>query len=282
MNVGIVGFGFVGSAIYEGLKDFHNVEVYDIDPNKFSTFSSIDDLVNNVESIFICVPTPMKSTGECDVSIVEGVASQINDIGKKLLIIIKSTIPPGSTANMSKKFKNLDIVFNPEFLTEKNALNDFKEQARIICGGDEISSRKVKEIYKKCEHFKDTKFLRVDSAVAEMIKYSSNCFLATKVIFFNEIKEMCDHLKIGLDDVVDCLTLDDRIAGTHCRVPGPDEKLGFGGTCFPKDINSLIYEFKRNGLNPSLLEAVWQKNLEVRPEKDWEYLIGRAVTKEKK
>ena len=91
---------------------------------------------------------------------------------------------------------------------------------------------------------------------------------------------MCDHLKIGLDDVVDCLTLDDRIAGTHCRVPGPDEKLGFGGTCFPKDINALVHLCKEMDIPIKVIESAIKTNLMVRPEKDWELLKGRAVVDE--
>ena len=124
----------------------------------------------------------------------------------------------------------------------------------------------------------DLSIIKTGSTTAEMVKYFANCFLATKVSFANEMKQFCDKKNIDYDKVVEYALYDNRIGQSHLGVPGPDGKLGFGGSCFPKDINALIHEMKKEDVNPSMLEATWKKNLLVRPEKDWEKLKGRAVS----
>jgi UDPglucose 6-dehydrogenase len=114
-----------------------------------------------------------------------------------------------------------------------------------------------------------------------MVKYVANTFLATKVSFANEINQICKRSQIDYDDVIKLATLDERLGESHWEVPGPDGHYGFGGSCFPKDVNGLASFASQIGIEPSMLLATWHKNLEVRPEKDWESLIGRAITKEK-
>jgi UDPglucose 6-dehydrogenase len=121
--------------------------------------------------------------------------------------------------------------------------------------------------------------VKTGSRTAESVKYFTNCFLATKVSFANEFKQICDHIEVDYDKVVEYALYDSRIGRTHFSSPGPDGKPGFGGSCFPKDLNALIHFAKQLEVKPTVLESVWQKNLEVRPEKDWEQLQGRAVTK---
>ena len=113
-----------------------------------------------------------------------------------------------------------------------------------------------------------------------MVKYFTNCFLATKVSFSNEIREICEKINVDYDKVVEYGLYDQRIGKTHFSSPGPDGKFGFGGSCFPKDINALISFAQSAGMNPTVLRSVWNKNLEVRPERDWEQLKGRAVSEE--
>ena len=272
--IGIIGQGFVGTAVREGLDNFYNIETYD--KFKDSTCSSLEELVECCDFIFLCLPTPMKKTGQCDLSIVKEAVFAIDSMNKEKILVIKSTVPPGTTESLNKECQNINVVFNPEFLTEANYLEDFKNQNRIIVGGKRPYSTKVSNLFKKA--FPKTPIVKTGSTTAEMVKYFTNCFLATKVSFANEIKQYCDKLQIDYDKVIEYVLYDDRIGKTHLSVPGPDGRLGFGGSCFPKDINALIHELENNQISAKVLKSAWNKNLEVRPEKDWEDLKGRAVS----
>ena len=167
---------------------------------------------------------------------------------------------------------------NPEFLREGQAIEDFMKPDRIVLGGiDERTHQKMTELYLS---FSGVDILKTNNKTAEMVKYFSNTFLAAKVSFANEMKMICDELNIDYDKVVEYSTYDERLGKSHWAVPGPDGKLGFGGSCFPKDINALITLSKDMRLYLHTLQSVWKTNLKVRPEKDWEELKGRAVTDE--
>ena len=280
-QIGIIGQGFVGSAVREGMKNHFDILAFDKDPNKYSNVESIFHVVESTDLTFLCVPTPMRKNGSCDLSIVRNALDEINDVSKALfaedyIVVIKSTIPPGTTEQLNREYTNLDIVFNPEFLTEANAVDDYKNQNRIIVGGDRPGSTKVKAVFAKA--FPKVPIIKTSSSIAEMIKYVTNTFLATKVSFANEMYQICQALNIDYDKVIEYARYDDRLGNSHWSVPGPDGDFGFSGSCFPKDIQSLIHQAKLLGLDPSVLEAAWNKNLKVRPGKDWETLKGRAVS----
>ena len=152
MKLGIIGQGFVGGAVYQGMKNFFDVVTFDINGN--CTESSLFNLIEKADMTFLCLPTPMRKNGECDLSIVENCLSQVDMIvqslnKKEFIVIIKSTIPPGTTERLNTLNKNIHIVFNPEFLTEANAVEDYKNQNRIIIGGDRPYSSKVKTVFEK-------------------------------------------------------------------------------------------------------------------------------------
>ena len=279
MIIGIVGQGFVGTAIREGLKDFYEVKTFDVNLSLCNS-SSLQEVVLSSDIIFQCLPTPMKNTGECDLRIVEGALSDIDTIcynnDVKKIVIIKSTVPPGTTQKLDESFANIDIIFSPEFLTEANSINDFKNQTRIILGGSRPATSIVKTMFRK--PFPQVPIVKTGSKTAEMVKYFINTFLATKVSFANEIKQICDKTDVDYDKVVEYSLYDSRIGRTHLSVPGPDGSLGFSKSCFPKDINALIYIAECLGVDPKVMKAAWEKNLEVRPERDWENLKGRAVS----
>jgi len=277
-SIGIIGQGFVGTAVREGLKDVFTVQTYD--KYKESTCNSVKQLCNSVDIIFVCLPTPMRRDGTCDLSIVKNTILEIDKHSSGHIAVIKSTVPPGTTSELNKKCENLQIVFNPEFLTEANYIDDFKNQTRIIIGGPRPASTIIKNLYKKA--FYTTPIIKTGSDTAEMIKYFLNCFLATKVSFSNEMKDICDSVNIDYDKVVEYALYDNRIGPTHFSTPGPDGKRGFGGSCFPKDINAMICFATMMGIDPVILASVWKKNLEVRPEKDWEKLLGRAISEGEK
>ena len=277
-KIGIIGQGYVGTAVREIMSNYYEIQTFDIDEKKSDT-GSISELVTNNDIIFVCVPTPMKKDGSCDTSIVEDVVEKINFVGKDdTLVVIKSTIPPGTTNKLNKKYNYLSVVFNPEFLTEANFIEDFKNQDRIIIGGPRPATSIMKMIYSKA--FPNAHIIKTGSMTAEMVKYTTNTFLATKVSFANEIKMVCDKLNIDYDKVVEYAVHDDRLGKSHWSVPGPDGKLGFGGSCFPKDLNALIHLAGELELCTEVLMGAWNTNLKVRPEQDWKELTGRAVTEE--
>ena len=275
IKIGIVGQGFVGTAVKEGLKDYFDIETFDI--VKDSSCDSLYELSNLSDVVFVCLPTPMESSGDCHLDIVENALLGLNTMKKCKTIVVKSTIPPGTTKKWNEKFKNLQIVFNPEFLTEANSINDFKNQTRIIIGGPKKASSKVRRIFTKA--FPKVKIIKTDSTYAEMVKYVTNSFLATKVSFANEMYQICEKLDIDYDKVVEYAVRDERIGTSHLNVPGPDGDFGFGGHCFPKDLNALVNLAEKQGLglDINVLKATLDTNNRVRTNRDWENQKGRAV-----
>ena len=288
MEIGIIGQGFVGTAIKEVFKDFHNIHAYDkfnkdksISTNS-KDINSLEDVVKKSDIIFICVPTPMKmSTKECDTSIVEEVVFEVDkiskDLNKKSIMILKSTVPPGTILSLNQQIENF-IAFSPEFLTEANAINDFKNQNRIILGIDYIEY--IDPIYEAFyKVFGDNvDYIVLSSKEAEMVKYTTNTFLATKVSFFNDIYSLCEKLNIDYDNVLKATLLDKRINESHTKVPGPDGDRGFGGHCFPKDLNALLAVADNLQITVPTLMGANITNEIVRTNKDWLEMKDRAVS----
>lgn len=261
-NIGIIGYGTVGSTIAKGLTKIskNKIFVYDIDKDKIKnvkddrTFicENIRDLTRISDIIFVCVPTPSKNNGSIDLSIVDRVLREISFIKEKKIIVIKSTIIPGTTKKYQKKYKNKIIVYNPEFITEKNAEQNFLNPDRIVIGADdEDVIKKLCEFYEKF----DCPIIKTDSTTAEMIKYASNSFLTTKVSFVNQIHLMCKKLGINSKDVMRGVVLDKRIHPSHTE-PG----RSWRGKCLPKDLQAIIKKGEEIGCDVSLLKAVWKIN----------------------
>jgi UDPglucose 6-dehydrogenase len=280
INLGIIGQGFVGTAIFEGLKNFYNIMTFDIDETKSN--STLDNIVNECEIIFQCLPTPMKKSGACDLSIVDGSLRNIDNLARQHgcspIVVIKSTVPPGTCDTFGNTYDTLNIVFSPEFLTEVNSIDDFKNQSRIILGGPRPYTTQVKTMFRKA--FPHIPIIKTGYKTAEMVKYFTNNFLATKVSFANEMYEVCKELGIDYDKVTEYALYDQRIGRSHLAVPGPDGDFGYGGHCFPKDLDAIIYLAEKNGLDLIMLKATKQKNNSVRNNRDWESMSGRAVSRE--
>ena len=282
MRIGIIGQGFVGTAVKEGLKQFYEIDTFDLDETKRDV-DYIEDIIDRNNIIFVCLPTPMKKDGSCDTSIVENTVMELDNLAltrqcSKRIVVVKSTIPPGTTEKLNEECEHVQVVFNPEFLTEANFIEDFKNQDRIIIGGPRPASTKVRQLFYKA--FPKAHIIKTHSTIAEMVKYMTNTFLATKVSFANEMKMLCDFFNVDYDKVVEYSTYDERLGKSHWSVPGPDGKLGFGGSCFPKDINALISIADKWEIPTNVLMAAWETNLDVRPEQDWKELKGRAVVEE--
>ena len=273
--IGIVGQGFVGNAVYQKFKSFFEVLTFDLIESKCN--SNFNDLLK-CEFIFICLPTPTNPDGSCDFSLVENTIIKLNSSASIKAFILKSTVPPGTTNQLNIKYGN-KIVFNPEFLTERNAVDDFEKQKRIILGGPRPLTTKIKYLFSKT--FPNAHIVKTDSTYAEMIKYLTNSFLATKVSFANEIYQLCDKYNIDYDKVIEYAIIDERLGKSHWSVPGPDGDFGFGGHCFPKDLNALIYLTEKYSTTNNILKSVIKTNDAIRTNRDWEQMFGRAVNKKK-
>ena len=281
-SVGIIGQGFVGGSVFSVLSDYDKIGTYDLDSSKSNT-QSIEQLIDQSDIIFVCLPTPMRETGECYIGIVEETLMYINDYaaGPKT-VITKSTVPPGTHSEWAKKFKNIEIVFNPEFLTEANAVQDFRTQRYIILGSDtQCKSERAKEAFLAAFPEDGISYFHCSFEEAEAIKYFRNTFLSVKLSFCNEYFNMCKSLGIDYKLVSTIAHMDERLGNSHYNVPGPDGDMGFGGHCFPKDIKALIHMCKSNDIDCDMLDAAWDINTKFRKNKDWEAMEGRAVIKEK-
>ena len=298
-TIAVIGQGFVGGSLTTVFSE-QGFEVLAHDrAGKYAKGShpckpeDLRHLVSFAESnedfsgvYFVCLPTPMYEDGSADLRIVENVLEELSSIPGDRIAVVKSTIPPGSTENWNQKFNSngLHIIFNPEFLTEANALDDMRNQNRIILGGPRPWINSVKQVFQAA--FPKVPIVKTSSTTAEMVKYLTNNFLTVKVSFANEMAQICEALdasglNVDYDKVVEYAKYDRRLGDSHWSVPGPDGARGSGGHCFPKDINAMIDVAKKNGVDPKVLTAAWEKNLEVRqPEhRDWEKMSGRAVSK---
>ena len=271
-KVGVIGNGFVGESQAYAFSPVADVKIFDINPVK-ATHTLLEVL--SQDFIFVALPTPMKENGEQDNSYIENFFNNVGLYNTNAIFILKSTVLPGTTKQLISKH-NFNIVFCPEFLTEKTAKLDMLTQSRIVIGGDTQHTEKVLELFKA--RFGQKHYILTDTTTAEFIKYMANTFLAVKVSVVNEFYRMADKLEVKWDDALEGFVSDPRIGNSHTQVPGHDGKLGFGGTCFPKDINALITMGKELDVDMNTLEAAWKTNLEVRPEQDWKYLVGRAIT----
>jgi UDPglucose 6-dehydrogenase len=269
-KVGVIGNGFVGEAISFAFSSVSEMYVYDTDPLK-----SLDDLesVHSCDFVFICVPTPMFQDGSQDLSYVESVFEKATNTP---VYILKSTVLPGTTEKLSKKYSTFKIIFSPEFLTERTAKLDMLTQSRIILGGDLTLTEKAKTLF--TQRFKIKNIIQTDSKTAELTKYMNNIFFATKVSIMNEFKLLCDKIGANWEDALSGFASDGRIGDSHLNVPGHDGKLGYGGTCFPKDVNALLSFSKKHDIELNTIKGGWKTNLKVRVEKDWEEKEGRSVS----
>jgi len=280
LSISTIGAGFVGNAVARGFNVFAEVKVYDINP--LLATHTFEEAVN-CDFVFLALPTPMTKVegGECNLSIIEGFFEKVASIAtvNQSIYVIKSTVPVGTTRAMSEKYNIRRLVHNPEFLTAKNAVFDFAFPSRNIVGGQDIVSvNKVADLLRS--RFPNTLCYTMSSEESEMIKYVSNCFLMTKIVFFNEVYLLAQKMGLNWDMIVKGVTADSRIGTSHCKVPGDDGSMGGGGFCFPKDINAFITTCCEHGVDPIVLKAVWEQNKKVR--KVWDWAESKSSVLEKK
>jgi len=287
MKLGVIGLGYVGLVTGVGFASMgHIVKGFDIDADKvkalnerksplyevgldvglkeagdrFTATQKLSDL-NDCEVIFVCVGTPSREDGSIDLYYVKKAAE---DLSKMLdsykVIVIKSTVVPGTTDSIipilesegKLSGKDFGVAMNPEFLREGTALKDFFEPDRIVIGAtDEKTREALLDLY---EPFNCPKIF-TNMKTAEMIKYASNAFLATKISFINEIGNICKKLGIDTYHVADGIGYDKRIGRAFL-----DSGIGFGGSCFPKDVKALIAMAESLGEEPKILKEVIHLN----------------------
>jgi nucleotide sugar dehydrogenase len=260
MKLGIIGKGFVGSAVANGFdKDCEQVIV---DP-KYTDNTIVDVL--DCKLVFVCVPTPVAEDGSCDTNIVKDVLIELSMRDYKGVVVVKSTIIPDYLHEFKREF-DLKIVYNPEFLTEANANEDFKNPPFQVFGGKWRDCEVVEKAYLRHSSVRIVPTFKVDLTTASLLKYTINSWLATKVIFFNELKELHElgSSMVTWEQFTDMLSRDERIGNTHMQVPGPDGKKGFGGHCFPKDTEALLHYANKKNIKMSVLRKAVSTNKKLR------------------
>jgi UDPglucose 6-dehydrogenase len=263
-TVAVIGYGYVGKALVNFFKDHFDVLIYDVAQPDVST--SKDEINKRADLAVISVPTPMGDDGAADLSAVEGTFAWL----KTPLVLIKSTIPPGTTESLSKKLKR-KIAFSPEYIGEgkypipfwKNHPHptDMKLHSFVIIGGEMEYAKKILNFFKRVLGAEAT-YQITTSTTAELVKYMENGFLATKVTFCNEFYDIAKNLGIDYDELRELWLLDGRNSRSHTLVYEDDR--GFGGKCLPKDVNALVKASTKAGYKPKLLDAVLKVNEEIR------------------
>ena len=240
-NVGILGFGFVGQAVANAFRPYNN-RVWTVDPILGNDISLLYDKNRTpdklIDFVFVCVPTPSLDSGEIDARIVQRCT---NDILRNTdaTVIIKSTVTPGLIPISSR------VVYNPEFLTEANAEEDFINAEYHILGGEPAACNLVMKLYREQSNLRHKDFVVMTKQEASLVKYATNAFLATKVTFFNQLYDLANQCGADYQIIVDTVTNDKRIGEGHTKVGDRGRKRGYGGACLPKDVNALFHFSKK-------------------------------------
>tara|TARA_B100001248_G_C27267883_1_gene401616 strand:- start:10 stop:855 length:846 start_codon:yes stop_codon:yes gene_type:complete len=260
MKVGIVGYGFVGKALENGIDD--SVSTLKIDPKLNNSIKDLVPFQPNI--IFICVPTPLCEDLSLDASIVHSVVDEILEYNIDCLIVLKSTILPNHLEKISQRLKR--FIYNPEFLREKHANEDFLNSNLIVFGGDQKDIDEIKDFYIERTKCICKTYVETDYVTASLIKYTINSYLATKVSFFNELKKIFVEANTNdsWENFIRYLQKDSRLGNSHMSVPGHDGKEGFGGACLPKDSIALLNFYKENNLDFKVLKSAIDVNNTIR------------------
>ena len=259
MKIGVIGLGFVGSAVYDIFK-LKKIDVVGYDKYKNGGIGKFSDCLS-ADIIFLCLPT--KFNGDSyDLKPIKETLEKLKKYNG--LIVIKSTVEPGVTNMLNKNYKNLNICHNPEFLTAKTAKRDFKNQSHIVLGKSKYCSDKyyikLVDFYKL--HWPNAKISLCSSNESEIMKLGCNCFYSVKIQYFNELFLLCERESANYDRVKQMMLNNNWINPMHTMVPGTDGKMSYGGLCFPKDTNALANHMDKNGiLNKVLRSTIDERNL---------------------
>ena len=228
MKILIVGHGFVGQAVDYGFSH-PAVEKTIVDPKYNTRIDAID--CDSFDCVFVCVPTPMGDRGTIDSSIISDVLSYLNNAK---LVVVKSTVTPDIVCTWPK-----NVVYNPEFLTEKSANEQFVDPQFHIMGGCPTATHQLEYIYDQYSLCNPCPVLHMSLQEASFVKYTINSFLAMKVTFFNQLYDAVGDTDSNFGTIIKAVGMDKRIGHSHTKVPGFDGKQGYGGACFPKDTSAF-------------------------------------------
>lgn len=259
MRIGIVGFGVVGKA-QENL--FPSIECLINDPKSDSS-CPLDLMVEQVDAIFVCVPTPRGDTRA-----ISGVLKHLSAINgvDRIIVAIRSTLRPDYVQRLPKRYPHLRIVINPEFLVEAKALETSMHPPMLVCGGDERDARELEHIYREFSRIETDTHVKCSGVEASMIKIALNAFLSWKVTYANEMHKLCKRLGVEWDRIASAVQRDPRVGVGHMQVPGPDGLPGFGGKCLPKDLGHIIDCGDRLGVEMAISRAILAANEKTRSE----------------
>lgn len=253
LKIGIIGIGLVGTPLKRYFEEFGGYErgktifLYDADPAK-----GFNDDVNNADVIFISVPSPRAADGSCDLTAVESAFTRIKS-GK--IVVLKSTLPPGTTESFQERYPKLEILFNPEFLTERRAWEDMIRPDRQIVGFTKKSlgaAHSVLSLLPKAPFMSPWGLntyspIKITATEAELIKYGGNIYFVRKVNWANVLAKTCESLGADYENVRKGMAADFRIGDSHLDVTHGGYR-GWGGYCFPKDLDALLAHFGKMGL----------------------------------
>ena len=259
MRIGIIGYGFVGSAVAAA----HDRNMLMInDPGKFEEWQqyTVEQIKENCGWIYVCLPTAQKEDGGCDTGILDAMLEQLKDY--EGFVISKSTAPPKwykdifDNCGMNKKYK-FKFIHMPEFLTAKNAIHDYMHPKIIVIGGNPIHTSVITThvINSDMTYKSKAKIVRTDIGSAAAMKYYANSWLATKVVYNNQFAKWCESQGVAWNNVTEILAQDNRLGDTHYNVPGENGDVGYAGACFPKDIAAILKVADDNGVDMSLLKS---------------------------
>lgn len=265
-KVAVIGGGYVGTAVANYFGDHFDITI--VDP-KYPNYDEQKQMADNCDLAVVCVPTPMGEDGKVDTSIVEEVVSWL----QTPLILIKSTIPPGTVDKLMQICPTKEICFSPEFIGEGKYVvqwwkdknyphpTDMKYHDFHIVGGERETARAILEFFKKVSG-PECKYYVTDARTAELVKYMENSWGATKVTFCNEFAKIAEAVGVDYDELRELWLLDGRVERMHTAVF--KDKRGFGGKCYPKDVNGIVQSSIKAGYEPKLLKAVLSVNEELK------------------
>jgi UDPglucose 6-dehydrogenase len=260
LNLAIVGHGFVGTAVDYGFPDA-NCEKTIIDPKYGNT---VADLANrDIDVSFVCVPTPMNQDGSVDASILIGAVQELVTYTKGL-IVIKSTVIPSIVDELTRDLPG--VIYNPEFLTEKSANEDFVHPVMHVFGGSKSHTERLEQIYLNYSACKPCPVYHMTPTEASFVKYGMNTFLSTKVLFFNQFFDLVESEGMNYNVIRNAIGTDPRIGQSHTMVPGHDGRKAFGGSCFVKDSIAFIRYSQVRKLPFTVLEEAIRRNQDYRNE----------------
>lgn len=270
-TIGIIGQGFVGSALAKYINKLTDVVTYDIkeDQHAVNLEKSYEQIVKRCGIIYLCLPTPELPNKKCNTSIVEKACLLINKLAsqqnKMPLVLIKSTLVPNTTNKIQSKCSSCILVTNPEFLTERTAYEDIKNADYHLLGVSDGPVRKLLSTYHK-KIWPHSKCVFCTPSEAEMVKYTTNSFFSVKISFANAIRDLCISLNINYDEMIKVMQNVDanRVGLQHWQVPGHDGKRGYGGSCLPKDSRGMIELFKEQDIANDVLISSDNYNNEIR------------------